>query len=425
MSMLATLALVLAASPASCGHVHAGSCGGHDWRANLPAHLQAVVQKHDQENPPPSVEEKIGPLPAEVTPDEVRHRRDIERDIEEGREYAALVEKELKLSQNKDAQARLDAIGQEVAEIANATQVNVLWGDRRLSKFNYTFKLVEGDDVNAFSLPGGFIYFYEGLLKFAETDDELAAVVAHEIAHASFRHMATLRREQMKLDILNIPLLIAVAMSRDQNLMGAAMAAQYATQGLVSGWSVQAETSADYGAIQYLGVSRYNPVGMLTFMERLAYRDRFAPQIQWGIYQTHPPSEERTRFLVKALNERGIPIKRSQTTTSLAARSMPKEDGTFDVWFGSQKLHTFRGDHAKDRAARAVLRLNDFFDTVPQTFQFSVSGGEMVGNGRSLFVIESGDLVEDQTVDSASAETARLIRRAIFELGFQLWKPGS
>ena len=308
-----------------------------------------------------------------------------------------------------------------MAEVANENHVTATWGDRRFNKFQYTFKLVEGDDVNAFSLPGGTIYVYEGLMNFAESDDELASVMAHEISHASFRHMATLRKEQSKLDLFNIPIMVAAVLSRSSDAMKIAMASQMATQGLSSGWSVQAETSADYGAVQYLQKSRYNPIGMLTFMERLAHRDQLAPQIDWGIYQTHPPSEERVRFLTKMLNEAGIPIKRSQVTKSFSARSVPV-DGTFELWFGNDKLHTFRGQSAKDRAARAVLRLNDFFDTVPQMYQFQTSGEELLGNGRVLFVVEAGDLDSSVPLPNAVESAAKAIRTALFDLNYRLGK---
>lgn len=405
---------------------------GDAWRVSLPAGLVAEIDRQVYGSsaqdggdgaglPPPAASTVAG---SAVSKEEAALRRDIEADIAEGKKIAEMVEREMPLSEDEDAIARLQAIGAEMAEIANARPVSVLWGDRRHAQFPYSFRLLKGSDVNAFSLPGGTIYFYEGLLQFAESDDELAAVVAHEISHAAFRHMATLRREQSRLDLLNIPLLIAMALSGDAGVARAAMAAQLATQGLVSGWSVQAETSADFGAVQYMRQSRFNPVGMLTFMERLAHRDKLSPNLDWGIYRTHPPSEERARFLVKTLNEMGIPIRRSAVTTSLAARSLPREDGSFEMWFGDLRIHTFRGEGARDRAARAVVNMNAFLDTVPQTFQFSQSGGEMLGNGRLLFSVSAADVLEDQEIGVVSGEVAKSVRRSIFELGFRLWSAG-
>src|SRR5690606_5585753 len=143
----------------------------------------------------------------------------------------------------------------------------------------------------------------------------------------------------------------------------------FVTQSLMSGWSVQAEESADYGSIQMMKQSRFNPVGMLTFMERLAFKDKFSANIDWGIYRTHPPSQERAKFIITSLEEYKIPIQRSAVTTTFSARSIPRQDGAYELWFGKEKIHEFRGDKAQTRAAQAVLKLNKFLDSVPQMFQ--------------------------------------------------------
>lgn len=372
-----------------------------------------------QATPPPS---QTTPPGQPVTEEEARHQKDLENDRRIGKEYSEEVEKELKLSTDEDKIALVKGIGQEMAEIANASQVSVLWGDRRKNTFEYTFKLVEGDDVNAFSLPGGYIYVYEGLVDFAESEDELAAVLAHEIAHASFRHVDSLRREQSKFDIFRIPLIIAAALSRSQDAMSAAVAAELAAQGVTSGWSVKAETSADYGGLQYLRKSRFNPVAMLTFMERLSYRERLSPQLDWGIYRTHPPSNDRASFLIKSLNQMGIPIRRSETTRSLSARSSPQPDGSYEFTFGDTPITTFRGPDAKSRAAQAVLRVNAFMDSVPDMFQLSTNGNELMGNGRTLFEVQSSDVATGSSVAEARDRAVANLKKVIADLSVRLFR---
>ncbi len=372
-----------------------------------------------QTSPPPGQSEP----PVQPTSEEAaRHQRDLENDRKLGKEYSEAIDKELKLSTDEDKIALLKGLGQEMAEIANANQVSVLWGDRRKNTFEYTFKLVEGSDVNAFSLPGGYIYVYEGLMDFAETEDELAAVLAHEIAHASFRHVDSLRREQSKFDIFRIPLIIAAALSRSQDAMSAAVAAELAAQGVTSGWSVKAETSADYGGLQYMRQSRFNPVGMLTFMERLSYRERLTPQLDWGIYRTHPPSSDRASFLVKSLNQMGIPIRRSDTTTSLSAQSSPQPDGSYLFSFGGSPIIEFRGPDAKSRAAQAVLRVNSFMDSVPDMFQLTTNGNELLGNGRTLFEVREVDAARGSTaLETRDAAVANL-KKVIADLSVRLFR---
>lgn len=399
---------------------------GDEWKSDLPAKIRTIVDRVDAEwdtqdsgtsQTPPAQDQKTDSPPDDK--DAARLRKDVEGDIEKGKKYSEEIDKEAKASTNEDMIARVKAIGSEVAELANEQQSVALWGDRRFCQFPYNFKLIEGNDVNAFSLPGGTIYVYEGLVKFAESDDELAGVFSHEISHAAFRHLATLEKEQAKLSLINIPLLIAAALSRDSKAMAGLTAAQLATQGLLSGWSVQAETSADYGAIQILSRSRYNPVGMLTFMERLEFRDRFGPQVDWGIYRTHPPSKDRARFIIGALKEFKVPIKRSAVTLTFSARSVPV-DGTFELWFGSEKIHVFRGADARDRAAQATLKLNAFVDSMPQMIQVGSDGATVVGRNRPLFSVDSTDLINGNTVDQAVRDAVTSLKRIVFDLSYRL-----
>src|SRR5207248_3056953 len=135
-----------------------------------------------------------------------------------------------------------------------------------------TFKVLEGDDINAFSLPGGRIYVYEGLMKFVESDDELAGILAHETSHAAFRHVATMEHKENKLVMAQIPLIIAAILAHSPGVMAVG---QGYTQSTTSGWSIEAEKAADFGGFQFMLKSNYNPVAMLTFMERLARKHRF------------------------------------------------------------------------------------------------------------------------------------------------------
>ena len=57
----------------------------------------------------------------------------------------------------------------------------------------FTFQIIEGDAPNAFALPGGYVFVYTGLIKIADEEDELAAALAHEIAHVAARHMTARR----------------------------------------------------------------------------------------------------------------------------------------------------------------------------------------------------------------------------------------
>ncbi|MBL8087052.1 MAG: M48 family metalloprotease [Chthonomonas sp.] len=350
-----------------------------------------------------------------------RHARELKDDVALGSGYAKEVEKELKISTRTEEIERVQAIGRTMADIANKTLVNVSWGDRRLNPFNYTFKVVEGKDVNAFSLPGGFIYIYEGLLDYAESDDELAGVIAHEIAHASLRHIATLRRESSKLDIVTIPLILVGILTGSVEAVGGAQLLQQATG---SGWSVKAEQAADYAGLQYIQQSNFNPVGMLTFMERLAFDDRYRAHWDLGIYRTHPPSMERAQSLRERLVTAKIPIRRSEVTKTLSTTVHPQPDGSVSITFLKQSLFTFRGDNAAERAQQAKERLDAFFDDLPKVHEVRLYGIDSIeGKGENLFQVTEEDAVgTDHTVKQLTRDAAEAVKRAAYELGYRVWE---
>lgn len=408
--MLALLVASVIAPLALVHPHHEGACHEcDDWRDSLPPAAMLAVARVD-----------------DAQPRDPKHQRDLDNDIRLGTEYSAEIEKELKLSQDAEAIERVNRIGQSLAEIARVRNVAVSWGDRRLNPFDYTFKVIDEKDVNAFSIPGGFIYVYQGLIDYAETDDELAGVLAHEISHASFRHVATLRREQGKLANFTVPFILIGLLMGGESGMGVATAGALTNQAMASGWSVDAEKSADYGAVQYMIESGYNPVGVLTFMERLAAESRQEASIDWGIYRTHPPSRERAEAIKKHLAEFNVPLRRSQTSTSLRSVITPSPDGGFTLTFLNVELHNFFGDGAAERAEDARQRLDSFFDSEPLMAEVALGPeGRVNGGTRKLFQVHDTDaFVRGLTRDMLAKETVKQVKHAVYELSYRIWGGG-
>jgi len=353
-----------------------------------------------------------------------RHRKDLENDAAMGKKYSEMADKEYKPSTNKEAIERIERIGREFAAIANQKQVETLWGDPRLNKFEYTFKVVEGKDVNAFSLPGGYIYFFEGLVDYAESDHEIAGVMAHEVAHASLRHVWALQREQSRISAIQIPLIIAAILAGGAEGAGSALAlGGIVGTALTNGWSVKAEKAADYAGFQYMLSSKYNPVGMLTFMERLARDERSAPAVDWGIYRTHPPGRERAESLQDYLANAGIPVRRSAVTTTFRTQITPGENETVDLTFGKRRIVSLSGKDALERADAAASNLNAFFDGEPQLFEVQVAAdGTVTGKRKELFRLTTADAAANKkSFDQLRAETLTNMRTAIYGLSFRVW----
>ena len=349
---------------------------------------------------------------------------DTKSDIELGMKYCAEVEKQYKLSTDVEIQKRVKRIGAELAAIANATDAIATWGDKRHFKFDYTFKVIQQKDPNAFSLPGGFVYVHDSLVTFTESDDELAGVLAHEIAHAAFRHVATLQRESGKLEAFQIPLILAAILTGQAGALGTVLTAtDLAGTAFTSGWSQKAEQAADYGGFQYMTKSPYNPTGMITFMERLAREERMQPTVIWGIYRTHPPTKERADALTADMLAAGLPIQRSKVSASFRAVLKPSDDGTVNILFGTRKIAAVGGIDAVKRADEAVAKINAFFDSVPEMFEVkSGEEGQIMGRQAPLMTITHEDAVSAKsTVKELQESTVKSLRSALFTLAYRIW----
>jgi predicted Zn-dependent protease len=345
------------------------------------------------------------------------------KDAALGKSLSEQVDKEYKASKNTEYQERVSRIGAEIAKIANESTVNILWGSKKACKFNYTFKVLVGDDVNAFSLPGGYIYVFEGLINHAESDDELAGVIAHEVSHAAFRHLATLEKEKSKIDAVTIPMILIAIISGGSTAGGLIELGQLVGVATGSGWSQKAEEAADYGGFQYMLKSKYNPTGMVTFMERLAFEERMSPKIDWGIYRTHPPTRERANELVQRMNTAGIAIKRSTVTTLFKTQIKPTPEGNFDAWFGGRKLYTFSGEDAQSRAEKAAARIDSFMDSLPELFDIrSLQDGTIIGHGTVLWQVTSSDAqATKDTLANATTNAVLSLKRSLYNLTYRVW----
>lgn len=358
--------------------------------------------------------------PADPLAIDAKHQKDLDADKAEGEKYVKEVEKQFKISKDEAMQARAQRIGAEMAEIANRTKVQATWGDKRFSKFTYTFKVLEGkDNVNAFSLPGGYIYIYEGLMNFIESDDELAAVIGHEIAHASLRHVASLQKEAGKVQAIQLPLILAAIFAGGKNAGTGVQAIYLGSQAMASGWSVKAEKAADFAGFQYIEKSKYNPTACLTVVERLAAKERNLPNIDWGIFRTHPPSADRVVALNKDLKNNNVVLQRSAVTTSFSTQLKKNATGV-EAWFNGKLIYTFTGDDAEKRAEAAEKRLNSFFDSMPEMYDIQANGDTIVGARKTLIEVSPTDAAAAKsTVRGLADRTVSSLRGAVYSLSFQ------
>ncbi|MDZ7379785.1 MAG: M48 family metalloprotease, partial [candidate division KSB1 bacterium] len=349
-----------------------------------------------------------------------RAERESLADRKLGSEYAKKIEEGLKLSEDPALLERVQRIGSEIAEIANTYHFGATFGDPAHHKYEYVFKVVAGDDVNAFSVPGGFIYIYEGLIKLTQSDDELAGVLAHEVAHAANRHLIVITKKRSRLETITLPLIIGALLTGSKYAGEVLLTSDLLMRAVTNGMGQEAEQDADRTAFFYLTKTRYNPTGLLTFLERLAFRDRNRPTIDWGVFQTHPPTAERAKAILRLMKEHNVPIERSKVTTSF--RVVLQEDAKgVNLLLGEKPLFTLKGEKAKDRAEETAGRLNSFFDAVPEPFQVVARGNELFW-GQHLLVQFQPEDAGEEPLSTFTAKALKNLKDALFSLSMRIFR---
>ncbi|MEN6371770.1 MAG: M48 family metalloprotease [Armatimonadota bacterium] len=311
-------------------------------------------------------------------------------EIQMGKEAAVEAEKNCVMVKDAEMIARVQRIGRSLADAANAQELPAGYGCPTLTKFDYTFKVIDSDDINAFSIPGGHIYVYKGLINACETDHELAGVLAHEIAHAAHHHMVYLLKEQSRIEGKTAIILVASLLGnmRSGDMSNVMMGAQYYKTGKISGFGQKAERDADLTAIDYLIQAGYNPVGMLTFLERLADHPDL---VNWGILQTHPHPWERVEAVKSNIEARGIEINRRAVTTSNSARVAKSGDnkaGAYEVSVGQRFICKLKQESSAKAAAE---RINDLLDKGLQIREVKVSENAVIARNQVIIEITDED----------------------------------
>jgi len=308
---------------------------------------------------------------------------------------------------------RVERIGRVVAAYADEPDLT------------YSFKVIDSPIVNAFSLPGGYIYLYKGLIDQAESDDELAGVIGHEICHAAHHHVLREMQKQKKMDWATLALLLAGALT-GANVADAATLSQYITLAGVNGFGIKLESEADRYAVLYLSKSPYNPVGMLTFTERMAHDDAWkgTSNIELGVYQDHPLSEERAKALHQLLDQMGIPIDRRKVMSSLrvvAKEGKIDDQPSGEIWLGKMLIASVAGDGTISplrRAQGAATRLDTAMDQKLGVGDVRIGSDERtiwVGKSLILTILPSDAKLFGKTEEEIAKQVQKSLQTSLWK----------
>lgn len=190
-------------------------------------------------------------------------------------------------------QAYIQRVGERVARSSHRNQLK------------YVFTLVDSPDVNAFALPGGYIYIHRGLLAYLNSEAELAAVLGHEVGHVTARHSVRQQSQSMAWGLLGQAAAIGTgvgAVGDVANVMGNAF---------VRGYGRDMELEADGLGAQYLARAGYDPQAMIEVVKVLKNQETFARDQAakrgeavpdsggyHGLFDTHPDNDRRLQEVI-------------------------------------------------------------------------------------------------------------------------------
>ena len=354
-----------------------------------------------------------------------RDKKQMADEIKQGQDAAAEVAKSAKLVKDKAENDRVDQIGQRLATVVNTTEIPAGYGNDRVYPFTWHFHIIEDKAVNAFSLPGGQVYINSGLLKDVRSDDELAGVLGHEMTHSAHHHIQALSHEQSKMSTEMMAGLLAAILAHvpTQDIGNLAAGAQYTQLGIMNTkYSQAAERDADHGGTIMMAKAGFNPVGMLTFMQRLGDFEDASPKIEMGILQDHPEAADRVASISRELTEMNVPV----TVSSIrkvtdAPHAMAHQDpaGGIDIVFANHTLPTL-ADPDGDRIPAIVNRFNTSLDSGLQLYQVEASGNQVLLSDRPLITIVPADVAlhPGQTPETLAQAATNALRGGIYSQAF-------
>ena len=242
-----------------------------------------------------------------------------EKDIKVGRETV----RQMKLAGLMPREVKNEAVQRYVTKLERKIAAH---SDLRVP---VQVTVLDSKEINAFALPGGFVFVQRGLLEAVEDESQLAGVLAHETAHAAARHGHRLmKRATIASVIYQAAEIGAMVLTGGVASIGAYYALQYGFYGLgmvlslqMLGVSRECELEADQLGIQYAWNAGYDPTGFIRFFDKMATREGYVQGLSW--FRTHPPFYQR---MVDAEREISfLPKKENLVRQTPAFEQMKKE----------------------------------------------------------------------------------------------------
>lgn len=283
-------------------------------------------------------------------------------EINAGAKYHQQILKQYQLYDDPELQAYINDIGQRLARKSHRPDLP------------FTFTLLDSPDVNAFALPGGYVYITRGIMAYMNKESHLAGVIGHEIGHVTGRHGAQRAAQQQVAQVASVA--VAIGTGSGELLQ----ASQMLGGALMSGYGRNQELESDSLGARYIAQNNYAPDDMIEVIGILKNQELFAKQqaqeegreLQGyhGLFSTHPRNDQRLQGVIKAAEKyRDL----SQPTP---------DDGRF--------LQLSDGMAFGESEAQGIMRGNKFYHKSLNLF-IEFPTGWRIQNGQSVLGAMSPD----------------------------------
>jgi predicted Zn-dependent protease len=208
----------------------------------------------------------------------------MDREIAIGRQMAQEVDLESRLCDDPVVTEYVNRLGQNLARNSDA-------------RVPFTIKVIDSDEVNAFALPGGFLFVNTGLVRRADNEAELAGVLAHEIAHVAARHGTKQATRGELIQYGMMPLVFFGGETGYLIYQAASLAMPIEFQHFSRGMEMQ----ADQLGLEYMYKTGYDPVALVDFFEKIGSQEKRNPGLLARAFSSHPMTGARIRNAQKVI----------------------------------------------------------------------------------------------------------------------------